>query len=579
MAPMDANTRLEGTSYILRHKLGVGGMGTVWAAEHVELGRVDAVKLLGAQVLDNPDAFERLKREARATAQLGNPNIIDIYTLGVTTDGQPYVAMRLVQGPSLRQAIAKTPTRGIVPAWEFMRPVCAALQDAHDARIVHRDLKPENIMVESRRGEAFPVILDFGIAKSLLESDPKITREGDVVGTPGYMAPEQALGRAVDGRADQYSVAVMLYELVSAQLPVERGTALQMVAQQITQPARGLRGFVTEEVVPDSSVAVLMRALDRDPSQRYATMDDFIAAMDASLEGLWSPARGTYELSGAVAGRATAFQALATTAGPSAPATPPAALEVPAETPRRSRLALVAGTVAVLAGAGVAWGLMSAPEPQPLAPAAATTVIPATTVAPATTVTPETSAPASTAAPVTVAPVTAAPASAEPNRVAPASEPARPRVVVSSAPTAATVAPTAAPTVAPTTTPVAAVAAIATAPPTTAPAPVTQAAPARLVASTQVQGGASSAELKTALGKVERQAQACVAALGPLQAGRAARVTFTIDGDGFFGDPRATGDKAIAGCLASATRGVGRLARRPDTGEVVVTYELKTEAP
>ena len=577
MAPMDANTRLEGTSYILRHKLGVGGMGTVWAAEHVELGRVDAVKLLGAQVLDNPDAFERLKREARATAQLGNPNIIDIYTLGVTTDGQPYVAMRLVQGPSLRQAIAKTPTLGIVPAWELMRPVCAALQDAHDARIVHRDLKPENIMVESRRGEAFPVILDFGIAKSLLESDPKITREGDVVGTPGYMAPEQALGHAVDGRADQYSVAVMLYELVSAQLPVGRGTALQMVAQQITQPARGLRGFVTEEVVPDSSVAVLMRALDRDPSQRYATMEDFIAAMDASLEGLWSPARGTYELSGAVAGRATAFQALATTAGPSAPATPPAALEVPAETPRRSRLALVAGTVAVLAGAGVAWGLMSAPEPQPSpGPAAATTVTPET-AAPASTVAPVTAAPV-TAAPVTAVPLTAAPASAVSNRIAPASEPARPRVVVSSAPTAALVAPNAA-TVAPTTTPIAAVAAIVTAPPTVAPAPTTQAAPARLVASTQVQGGASSAELKTALGKVERQAQACVAALGPLQAGRVARVTFTIDGDGFFGDPRATGDKAIAGCLASATRGVGRLARRPDTGEVVVTYELKTEAP
>jgi len=573
---MDANTRLEGTSYILRHKLGVGGMGTVWAAEHVELGRVDAVKLLGAQVLDNPDAFERLKREARATAQLGNPNIIDIYTLGVTTDGQPYVAMRLVQGPSLRQAIAKTPTRGIVPAWEFMRPVCAALQDAHDARIVHRDLKPENIMVESRRGEAFPVILDFGIAKSLLESDPKITREGDVVGTPGYMAPEQALGLAVDGRADQYSVAVMLYELVSAQLPVERGTALQMVAQQITQPARGLRGFVTEEVVPDSSVAVLMRALDREPSQRYATMDDFIAAMDASLEGLWSPARGTYELSGAVAGRATAFQALATTAGPSAPATPPAAFEVPAETPRRRRLALVAGTVAVLVGAALAWGLTSSPERQaPSEPAAAATV----TITPAATVAPETAAPASTVAPVTAAPATAAPASAVSNRIAPASEPARPRVVVSSAPTVAPAAPTVAPTTAPTTTPVAVVAAIATAPPTTAPAPVTQAAPARLVASTQVQGGASSAELKAALGKVERQAQACVAALGPMQAGRVARVTFTIDGDGFFGDPKVTGDKAIAGCLASATRGVGRLARRPDTGEVVVTYELKTEAP
>jgi len=318
--------------------------------------------------------------------------------------------------------------------------------------------------------------------------------------------------------------------------------------------------------------------------------------MDTSLEGLWVPPRGTFELSGPVVGRVTSFQALATGTATNGEAVPPAGLtSAPlggvAPTRRRGQAALTgAGMGALIVGAAVAWSLSSTPvSAPPPAPAASATIAPASAAVDVLTSTAAVPAAAVSAAPSPAAPSPAAPepaavaaatpASAAPVRLTAASEPARPRVVVPVTPTVAATVPPAAPMDALPVTPTAAVAAIVTAPPTAAPTPVSQAASARLVASTQVQGGASSAELKSALAKVEREAQACVAALGPLPAGRAASVVFTIDGDGFFGDPRTTGDAALARCLGAATRGVGRLARRPDTGEVVVTYAFKTEAP
>jgi serine/threonine-protein kinase len=601
MADPDEGKQLPGTAYRLKRKLGAGGMGTVWIAEHIDLGRNDAVKLLAAQLLDDPDAFERLKREARATAQLGNPHIIDIYTMGLTTDGMPYVAMRLVQGPNLRELLQREPHMPVARAWGLMRPICLALQDAHEARIVHRDLKPENIMVETRRGEAFPVILDFGIAKSLLETEQRITREGDVVGTPGYMAPEQALGRDVDGRADQYSVAVMLYELVSTQLPVTRGGPLQMIAQQITQPPRRLREFVSAEALPDDAEAVIMRALDRNRTDRFDDLNAFVEAMDAALVGLWTPPRGTVEYSGPVPPRvvseaAQAFGQAATGVLPQANPTPPSAPAASTMTPSpstpvraRPRWLWIAGGVLVSAvGAAVAFVSTSSEVETPSGP---TSVAPSApqqvVVAPAAAVPPATqpSAAPATAAPTSSAPVSAPPASpsargtSPPTRrvAGPASE-ARAPTPPSEAPPPPLSRPSAEPTAPPTSAPVVAAPVPTTAAPTAAP-PIERPVRPRVVASSKVQGGASTAELKRALQQIERRAQTCIGALPGLAVGQAAQIDFGVDGDGFFTAPVVAGEPALARCLSGAVKGVSRLERRPDTGEVRVRYELRLEAP
>jgi hypothetical protein len=226
LSPMTQNVQigtegelLPGTSYRLLKRLGGGGMGSVYIAEHTALGRRDAVKLLAPHIAEDEQAMKRLEREARATAALANPHIIDIYTLGLTTDKRPYVAMRLIRGESLKALIDREKRVDVDRAWLLLRQVCVALQSAHEAGIIHRDLKPENLMVEARDSGDFVTILDFGIAKVEAETEQRLTQDGQVIGTPGYMAPEQALGRAVDGRADQYSIGAIFYELVSGGSP------------------------------------------------------------------------------------------------------------------------------------------------------------------------------------------------------------------------------------------------------------------------------------------------------------------------------------------------------------------------
>jgi serine/threonine-protein kinase len=609
MADSDEGKQLPGTAYRLKRKLGAGGMGTVWVAEHVDLGRNDAVKLLAAQLLDDPEAFERLKREARATAQLGNPHIIDIYTMGLTTDGMPYVAMRLVQGPNLRELQSQDRHMPIARAWSLMRPVCLALQDAHEARIVHRDLKPENIMVETRRGEAFPVILDFGIAKSLLETDRKITREGDVIGTPGYMAPEQALGKVVDGRADQYSVAVMLYELVSTELPVNRGGPLQMLAQQITQPPRRLRELVSVDLLPDGAEAVIMRALDRERSGRFDDLNAFVDAMDAALVGLWAPPRGTVEFSGAVPPRAVSAVAEAFDSGagqgplaspPPAPPTARTQANAEAASGSRPRWLWIAGGVLVTGlGAAAAFVSLSSGSKTETVPTAESAAPPVVAVASAPPTAPQVVAPATVVAPpvaqaseaaASVAPTSPTALSPPPpspsargtsppsRRVAAAASEAPAPTPPSETPPPPLPRSTVEPTAPPTAAPVVAAPVPATAAPTAAP-PVVRPVVPRVVASSKVQGGASTAELKRALQQIERRAQACVTALPALAVGQAAQVDFGVDGDGFFTAPVVTGEVALARCLSGAVKGVSRLERRPDTGEVRVRYELRLEAP
>ncbi|MCK6575282.1 serine/threonine protein kinase, partial [Myxococcota bacterium] len=331
-----AGELLPGTSYRLIKRLGGGGMGSVYIAEHTALGRRDAVKLLAPHIAEDEQAMKRLEREARATAALANPHIIDIYTLGVTTDNRPYVAMRLIQGQSLKELIERERKLDVDRAWALLRQVCLALQSAHEAGIVHRDLKPENLMVEPRDAGEFVTILDFGIAKVEAETEARLTQDGQVIGTPGYMAPEQALGRAVDGRADQYSIAAIFYELVSGAFPYDRLGALQTITQQITQDPKPLSQHVGDQAVPPALQRLIMRCLSRDPADRLPGLDAFVRIADEALGFVPAVSRSRLTLEAVRAAPA---------ASPSAPAPAPAA--------RRSGPLVIVGVGAV-AGAAIA---------------------------------------------------------------------------------------------------------------------------------------------------------------------------------------------------------------------------------
>ncbi len=198
--------------YRLDSELGRGGMGTVYRATDLELQREVAVKVLSAQ---NTDARERLIREARAAAALNHPHIVTIHDVGEVS-GFPFLVMELVSGPRLSQARPTDFPRVVVIAVQ----ICDALEHAHNNRIVHRDLKPDNVLL-SGTGESSTVKLaDLGLALPAYAA--RISRVGVIVGTAAYMAPEQALGQTIDGRADLYALGVLLYELTTGRVPFHR---------------------------------------------------------------------------------------------------------------------------------------------------------------------------------------------------------------------------------------------------------------------------------------------------------------------------------------------------------------------
>ena len=206
--------------YHVLSKLGEGGMGQVYLAEHVKMGRRSAVKVMHPGMVHDTAAIGRFNREAANASRIDHPNVAGIYDFGETADGLVYLAMQYVEGETLTQVaqagVALPPAR----AAEITRQAAEGLHAAHAMGIVHRDLKPDNIMV-SRDADGLDCVkvVDFGIAKAAGSDGQKVTRTGIVVGTPEYMSPEQLSGEEVDGRSDQYSLALVAFNLLAGDLP------------------------------------------------------------------------------------------------------------------------------------------------------------------------------------------------------------------------------------------------------------------------------------------------------------------------------------------------------------------------
>jgi serine/threonine protein kinase/tetratricopeptide (TPR) repeat protein len=282
---------IEGRYRILR-VLGEGGMGTVYAGEHVEIGKGVAVKILHPAYSRQQDLVERFRREARAASRIGHPHIIDVTDFGTTEDGCAYFVMEHLDGIDLADVLSHE--RRLEPgrAAQITIQICRALEAAHAAGVIHRDLKPENIFLVSRDGRAdFVKVLDFGIARSLGQDSRRLTNPGIAMGTPEYMAPEQALGGLADRRSDIYSVGALLYEMVTGTPPHGEADGVSPLRkQEPPRPPRELRPDLSEELE-----AVILQALELDPAKRQQRM----AALEYDLtKTLWGRSRAVSDLLG-----------------------------------------------------------------------------------------------------------------------------------------------------------------------------------------------------------------------------------------------------------------------------------------
>jgi serine/threonine protein kinase len=267
--------------YRLDSLLAEGGMGSVYRATHVMLGKTVAIKLIKAAIMTSPEIVRRFQREARAATALNHPNIVSVYDLGQTPDGTLYIAMEFIDGPSLKALIQAGRAVPAARTISILRQVASALAVAHKHNIIHRDLKPHNIMLATASdGSELAKLVDFGIAKTFDEAT-QLTSLGSALGTPFYMSPEQIEGRAVDARSDLYALGIILYEMLVGEVPFADQSTPAVLIRQLRE--RPVRPSLKNPAVPPALEAIAMRCLEKDPEQRFQTADDFAAALhDAS---------------------------------------------------------------------------------------------------------------------------------------------------------------------------------------------------------------------------------------------------------------------------------------------------------
>jgi len=273
-------TVLRGT-YEVRRVVDRGGMGIVFEAEQVRLHRKVAIKILPVHLIQEPKALLRFQREAELVSLLQHPHVVQIFDFDVTEQGEPYLVMEFLVGESLEAFLAREPVVPLALAVRVASQVASGLASVHQALIVHRDLKPANIFLTELPGEGIHIkLLDFGLGKRK-GGEQRLTGENDVMGTPDYMPPEQAQGRTanVDQRGDQYSLAVIVYEMLAGRGPYQ-GDLMEVLEQVIAREAPPIEDWVPG--LPAGVGPVLRRAMAKAPDQRFDTVMAFANALSAA---------------------------------------------------------------------------------------------------------------------------------------------------------------------------------------------------------------------------------------------------------------------------------------------------------
>jgi serine/threonine protein kinase len=332
-SPTLVGSLLQG-AYQVTRVIGEGAMGTVYEAVQTRLDKRVAVKVLARDLADNPEALARFEREIQVTAKLAHPNIVQVSDFGRVPTGEPYLVMEFLEGEDLEQRLARVTRLPLDRTLHITRQMASALAVTHAAGIVHRDLKPANVFLVRVPGDPeFVKLVDFGVSKVLKASTTKLTRAQMVVGTPEYMAPEQAAGKVdeIDHRSDQWSFACIVWRTLVGQQPFV-GADVNAVLHQVMNGEPPALGAGAAHLLPRDIELVLRRALSKRQQDRFPT----IAAFARTVEG-------------AAAAR------LASPRGPQAALTPPPRETRAAPAPRRTGawmlLALLGA--AVIAGAAL----------------------------------------------------------------------------------------------------------------------------------------------------------------------------------------------------------------------------------
>jgi len=276
--------------YEILEKIGAGGMGAVYKARHQLMHRQVAIKMVLAQLSANSMTLKRFTQEARATSQLNHPNILTVFDFGISPSNQPYLVMDFLEGVNFGRVLEETRQIPIPRAIGIFLQVCAALGHAHQKGIVHRDLKPSNIMLIELDGQPdFVKVLDFGIAKVLSSVDGEtdnLTRTGEVFGSPLYMSPEQFRGKSMDARSDIYSLGCVMYRSLAGICPVTGKDVLECMYKHVNETIPPFSVTAPEAGIPERLEQIIMKALAKDPEERYASMNDLRADLEQCAEEL-----------------------------------------------------------------------------------------------------------------------------------------------------------------------------------------------------------------------------------------------------------------------------------------------------
>jgi serine/threonine-protein kinase len=275
--------------YEIKGTIGVGGMATVYRAHHLHLKEDLAIKVVSPRLTGDKDFLDRFRTEAVITRKLRHPNAVRLDDFDITEDGRPFIVMEFVRGEALRTVLQKNAMLPVPRALDIARQVALALGAAHALGIVHRDIKPDNVLlIPQADGSDLVKVLDFGIAK-VYDGEAEVknytpTKTGIVLGTPQYLSPEQARGEKgpnVDGRADLYALGVMLYEMITSELPFQSDNAIGLLMHHLGTMPIAPEVRRPELNIPQAVSALVMKALEKDRNNRFQTGEEFAQAMTA----------------------------------------------------------------------------------------------------------------------------------------------------------------------------------------------------------------------------------------------------------------------------------------------------------
>jgi serine/threonine-protein kinase len=265
--------RTLGQSYTVVRVIGEGGMGRVYEARHLRLSsKRFAIKMLHPEFARQPEVISRFQREAEAAAAIKSPYVVDVYDVDRSSDGRPYLVGEYLEGKEFADYLADIGKMPIGPAVRVVRQICKALAAAHDKGVIHRDMKPENVFLTGDMSRPTAKVIDFGISKIGDTPGTALTKTGMIMGTPSYMAPEQARGEKVDHRADIYAVGAILYCAVTGQRPFDRGDPTATLTAVLTQDPPRPRSI--EPNLPEPLEVIIQKAMAKRPADRHQSMTE-----------------------------------------------------------------------------------------------------------------------------------------------------------------------------------------------------------------------------------------------------------------------------------------------------------------